>query len=101
VRTVPYPPVLYLHAQRDFWKINPAHYEIQESEIRRIQTIGREILRRSHEIDFANSKIEESKTQLSYTFRRARLSKPRVMRETLRTQRFRIVELSVLIHSGE
>jgi hypothetical protein len=25
-------------AQRDFWKINPAHYEIQESEIQRIQT---------------------------------------------------------------
>ncbi len=111
VRTVTYSPVLFLHAQRDFWKINPAHYEIQESEIQRTQTFRRVKLsmprvmretwrsqifrwfRKLHVIwewekgNSVYSKIQESETLCTQTFRS----------ETLRTQTFRRVKLSMPI----
>jgi hypothetical protein len=75
-----FPPVLSLHAQRDFWKINPAHCEIQESETQHAK---------SQERNLATSEIQESKTQRTQTFRGVKLSMPRVMKETWRPQRSR------------
>jgi hypothetical protein len=58
---------------RDSGELDTAYSGNQENETQHAK---------SHEREFANSKIQESKIQPTQAFRRMKLSMPRVMRET-------------------